>query len=378
MKPLAATAQWFTAVMGTAIVATSTGAIPFESPLLIVIGDVFWIASVVMLVAATVHMVWRYTVNRQLLREELHDPARAPFFGALAMAPMAVGAATLAVGPRFIGTDAATTADEVLWVIGTLLSITVAVLIPALQFTSHRVELTSASPAWMLPVVAPMVSAAVGAGMVDRVANPEIAQALAFFCLALFGASFMAAGLVTATLWWKLSHHQLTDAATVPALWIVLGPLGQSVTALTMLAVHAPGALGVVGDAIVPASVMYGVPVMGFALLWLGISTVVAFRLCGKRLPYSMTWWSFTFPVGTCVTGAAGLAAVTGSLVFGWLALGLFLLLLAGWTASAIGTVREIRRRRTARALVGTAEPVAEPVAVHADTVRNEPPAVHS
>ena len=26
-----------------------------------------------------------------------------------------------------------------------------------------------------------------------------------------------------------------------------------------------------------------------------------------------LTWWSFTFPVGTCVTGAAALATHTGS-----------------------------------------------------------------
>ncbi|WP_061962262.1 hypothetical protein [Demequina flava] len=350
MKPLATTAQWFTAVMGTAIVATSTGALPFKSTLLWVLGDVFWIASVLLLIAATTHMIWQYSHERGLLRDELHDPARAPFFGALAMAPLAVGGATLAVGPRFLGADAAVALDQTLWVIGTALAITVAIGIPALQFTSHRVDLTSASPAWMLPVVAPMVSAATGAMMVDRLDNPVAAQGLAFFCLAMFGASLIAAGLVTATLWWKLSHHQHADASTVPALWIVLGPLGQSVTAITMLAVHAPEVLGVAGDAIVPASVLFGVPVMGFALLWLGISATVALRVAGRQLPYSMTWWSFTFPVGTCVTGASGLAAVTGAAIFGWLALGLFALLLAGWAASAIGTVKAMRQRRRARA----------------------------
>jgi tellurite resistance protein TehA-like permease len=53
-----------------------------------------------------------------------------------------------------------------------------------------------------------------------------------------------------------------------------------------------------------------------------------------------MTWWAFTFPVGTCVTGSAALARRTGLAGYDALAAGLYLLLVAAWLVAAAGTVR--------------------------------------
>ncbi|GAA0633731.1 hypothetical protein GCM10009535_06980 [Streptomyces thermocarboxydovorans] len=55
-----------------------------------------------------------------------------------------------------------------------------------------------------------------------------------------------------------------------------------------------------------------------------------------------MTWWSFTFPVGTCVTGAEALARHTGLAAFGALALALYAVLVAAWAVTARHTVRGV------------------------------------
>lgn len=57
-----------------------------------------------------------------------------------------------------------------------------------------------------------------------------------------------------------------------------------------------------------------------------------------------MTWWAFTFPVGTCVTGAEGLARHTGLVVFDGLAIGLYVVLVAAWGVAALHTVRGLLR----------------------------------
>ena len=57
--------------------------------------------------------------------------------------------------------------------------------------------------------------------------------------------------------------------------------------------------------------VVYGVPVWGFAALWAGLATALTLRTGRHQLPFGLTWWSFTFPVGTCVTGTSGLALHT-------------------------------------------------------------------
>ncbi len=55
-----------------------------------------------------------------------------------------------------------------------------------------------------------------------------------------------------------------------------------------------------------------------------------------------MTWWAFTFPVGTCVTGAEALARRTGLVALDGLAIGLYLLLVAAWAVTALRTGRGV------------------------------------
>lgn len=121
----------------------------------------------------------------------------------------------------------------------------------------------------------------------------------------------------------------------------MLGPLGQSTTAVGKFADFAPG--------VVPApydqgfgmlTVLYGVPVMGFALLWLGLATAMVLRARRRGMGFAMTWWAFTFPVGTCVTGAEGLARHTGLVAFDGLAVALYVLLVAAWSVAAFRTAR--------------------------------------
>jgi tellurite resistance protein TehA-like permease len=63
-------------------------------------------------------------------------------------------------------------------------------------------------------------------------------------------------------------------------------------------------------------------------------------------LPFGLTWWSFTFPVGTCVTGTIALAARTGSDVFRGAVGVLFVLLAAAWLVVAARTLYESARGR--------------------------------
>lgn len=50
-----------------------------------------------------------------------------------------------------------------------------------------------------------------------------------------------------------------------------------------------------------------------------------------------MTWWGFALPVGTCVTGTAGLARHTGLAAYGRLATALYAVLVVAWAVAATG-----------------------------------------
>ncbi|MFD4768031.1 TDT family transporter [Streptomyces niveus] len=343
--------NWYASVMGTAIVASAGAALPWDPALAPVVRAVtvaVWALSALMLLAVLAARAGHWIHHRDQARAHLLDPAVAPFYGCLAMALLAVGGATLTVGRHAIGESAAVAVDAVLFTVGTLVGLAAAVGIPYLLVVRHRVRAADASPVWLLPVVAPMVSAALGPALIPYLPAGQWREALLLACYALFGMSLLATLTLLPLVFGRLVVLGPLPVALTPALFLVLGPLGQSTTAAGHFAQATPAFA-------VPETfaVLYGVPVLGFALLWLALAGAMAVRAVRRGMPFSMTWWAFTFPVGTCVTGAAGLARVTGLAALSWLAFGLFALLTAAWA---------VAWTRTVHGVVSGALPAAPPV----------------
>jgi C4-dicarboxylate transporter/malic acid transport protein len=333
--------NWFAAVMGTGIVANAAVLLPFDWPVARDAAFVPWGLAVVLLVALTGATAVHWVRHPQRARAHLSNPAMAPFYGCPPMALLTVGAGTLLVAPPLIGTHAAVVVDSVLWGLGTALGLLTAVLVPALMIRRGDLDPRHTFATWLLPVVPPMVSASTGAALISHLPTPALQQALLFGCYAMFGLSLLLSLLMIALLWFRLIYVDGGPPRMVPTLWIVLGPLGQSVTAVGLLGPHAAELVKApYGTGLAAFGVVYGLPVLGFALTWMVIAAALTLRAMRRGLPFSLTWWSFTFPVGTVVTGTAGLAVQTGARPFAWLAAGLFALLLLAWATAFANTLR--------------------------------------
>ncbi|GII04074.1 C4-dicarboxylate ABC transporter [Planobispora takensis] len=302
--------------MGTGILAT---ALPPDLDALRPLAAAVWLLAGLMLVALA--FTWRH---------RRFDPEIAPFLGAPPMALLTVGTGTLLYGQDLIGLRAAVAVDAALWLAGTLLGLASLIGVPWFMLTRHRPGLHEASGLWLMPVVPPMVAATSGAYLVPHAGS--LGRALLVACYALFGLSLLAVVPIVVVLVRRIRVHGPGAASTVPTLVIVLGPLGQSVTAVNQLARSAPELAGF--------GLWYGVPVWTAAMAWLLVAAFFLLRTVRRGgLPYALTWWSFTFPVGTCVTGASALAVQLGSELFGWAALGLYGLLAGAWVTVALRTV---------------------------------------
>ncbi|MER6307069.1 TDT family transporter [Streptomyces sp. NPDC001657] len=331
--------NWYATVMGTAIVANAGAALPLAAPGLRTAYQLVWALSGLLLVTLLAVRAVHWLRHTDQARRHLLDPAVAPFYGCLSMALLAVGGGTLTVGRDVIGGPAALATDAVLWSLGTLVGVVGATAIPYLMVTRHRIEPGSATPVWLLPLVAPMVSAALGPGLLPHLPAGQWRQAMLVGCYALFGMSLLATLLVLPLVVSRLLHHGPLPLALTPTLFLVLGPLGQSTTATGNLADVAPGVVDApTAHAMGAFAVLYGIPVTGFALLWLALATALVVRAVRNGMPFAMTWWGFTFPLGTCVTGAAGLARHTGLTAFIWLAVALYALLVAAVAVAATRT----------------------------------------
>ena len=331
--------NWFASVMGTGIVANAAATLPLVSTQLHPFAVGVWVLAasllIVLIIAAAMHLIR----HPETARGHAQDPTMAQFFGAPPMALMTVGTGTLLLGSSVIGQHAAVDADWVLWSLGTITGLITAVTIPFLLFTQHDVRPDAAFGGWLMPVVPPMVSAANGALLISHLGSMSGRATLLYGCYAMFGLSLIAALIIITLIWSRLAHYGTSGTARVPTLWIVLGPLGQSVTAAGLLGTQAHLAVApTIASALDTMAVLYGVPVFGFILLWATLAAAITVHTIRRGMGFGLTWWSFTFPVGTCVTGTTQLALHTDLPAFRGAAVVAYALLLSAWLIVAIRT----------------------------------------
>jgi len=355
--------NWFASVMGTGIVATAGATLPLDIPGLAIFTRAVWVFAALLLAGLLVVVGLHWLRRPTVARSHARNPQMAHFYGAAPMAMLTVGAGAILVGRDLIGERAAVNIDWVLWTAGTIGGLFTAVTIPFLMFTQHDVEPDSPFGGWLMPVVPPMVSAATGALLIPHLPPGAGRQTLLYGCYAMFGLSLIAAFIIITMIWSRLVLYGTSGTARVPTLWIVPGPLGQSITAAGLLGLAAGIAVDPeLAGAMNSFAVLFGVPVWGFAVLWIALATGLTVRTLRRGMPFALTWWSLTFPVGTFVTGTTQLAVHTGLPAFRVAAVIAYLGLLCTWLLVALRTAKG--------SLFGnllTAPPPAGPVRAHKD-----------
>ena len=336
--------NWFASVMGTGITANAAVGLPIYGSKLTGFATFFWVVACTMLVLMTLFKIYQTVTKPQIIKRQFDDPVMSQFFGAPPMAFVTIAGGTLLLGPHILGQTLALNIAWPLFWIGTIGGIITAIIIPYRLFTHAEIQDDAAFGGWLMPVVPPMVSAAIGALFLPHIESLITQQTMLYGLYACFGISLIASFIIITLIWSRLAHSGTSGGARVPTLWILLCPLGQSITAAgalgaaAMLIVSQPIASGMNVMA-----VLYGVPVWGFAMFWFCLASLLTLRALRRKMPFALTWWAFTFPVGTCVTGTTQLALHTGLPAFEWAAITLFIFLLLAWLTAALGTFRGIK-----------------------------------
>ncbi|GAC67593.1 TDT family transporter [Gordonia soli] len=338
------TPNWFAAVMGTGIVATATMSVAGER--LRTEATMMWLLATVLLVAVSIAFGTHWLVHRERARGYADHPVVALFYGALPMAILTVGCGAVSLGGPVLGVTISVWVGVGLWVLGTLVGLLTCSVIP-LRMLTGSLPTTLPVPAWLMPVVPPMVSASTGAVLLPHL-HGVAREVLLWSCYGLFVISLIAGAVVLRMVARRLMFDGWSEVQATPTVWISLGILGQSITAANLLGDRS--ALVLTGDRSGLAAmlddfgIVFGsIMVLVVAAVFAG-ATAMTVRAARRGLRYSLSWWSFTFPVGTCVTGTAALAHAAGLPLLHIVSAVLLLLLVAAWTIVAVLTVRHAPR----------------------------------
>ncbi|WP_270486016.1 TDT family transporter [Gordonia jacobaea] len=344
------TPNWFAAVMGTGIVATSAISVAGDLSAVRGFATAIWLLAAVLLVVIAVAFGVHWVRHPMQARRYAADPVMVQFYGAIPMALLTVGAGTITVGSSILGTGAAVVVDAALWSVGTLLGLGTAIAVPFLMMTRQRRRSDLvALPAWLMPVVPPMVSATTGALLVDHVPAGQWRVSFLLLCYLLFGLSLFLGLITLSMIYGRLVHGTVPTGCAAPTIWITLGVIGQSVTAANSLAAHADSALAwyssdshTIATGLRIFGVGYGVAATGLGVAMFALATAVTVHNIRRSMPFALTWWSFTFPIGTCVTGLAALGTALDSTMFRIAAALLLGVLVTAWTTVFTRTVAAV------------------------------------
>ncbi|MDL9936202.1 TDT family transporter [Gordonia sp. ABSL1-1] len=322
--------NWFAAVMGTGVVAIAChGLMLRTTSVLAAVAEVFWLLTCVLFAVVVAATLAHWVRHPALARAHHRHAVTAHFYGAVPMAVLTVGTATMVAGMPVIGERWALRVGVVCWIAGSVLGLLSAI-------TARRRPRAQAFGGWLMPVVPPMVAASAAAVLVGELGCDVVRRIVLGVGYAMFAVAVVAVAPVLAALWVRLRTNGFGESTMVPTWWIVLGPLGQSVTAVVLLGRSA----GLVLDNRLAAvchgfGVGFGLAVWVAAALWIVIVVRLTTRTARAGLAFTLSWWSFTFPLGTFVTGSVALADATGWQAFTGVAVVAFGVLVLAWATVA-------------------------------------------
>ena len=305
---------WVTWSMNLGILATLTHTLPYQFNGLRTISAVLFVADLLVFIICSVLMILRFVIHGKSAWQEITgDVNELCFMACYPISWMTLTTLTaLIVSTSFWGGYAFTIVSYVMWWIAVFWTLLFAVGIYVLLTVKQLTDAPNVTLALILPAVATATTAAEG-GLVSIYAKDitaRLAVPVIISSFMLVGVGFFLAIMIYSVFLQRILVNSWFDGVKRPQLMMLLGPAGQSTTALLALStaanMHFPeyskGTFlqGPTVEALHGACVMFGLMMFGLGVFWTfwavyGIMDAV-FRRQSKWTP---AWYATVFPTGT-------------------------------------------------------------------------------
>jgi tellurite resistance protein TehA-like permease len=340
--------SWFSSVMGTGALGLAIVASPYPVPGANVAGPAIWSLAAIVFAILFPLLTLRVLLAPGDFVAQLRDPATAQLWGLPPMAAFAIVVGLVRIAAPHGGGTVAIVAAQALWIFGVAGSLFSAFIVPYLMVTEHDLRPDGVLGTWVLPVVPPVVAAVPAALLLPTFPAP-LRPSILVVAYALLSVGFALTALKIAVYYARLLFHKIPTGGLTPGMWLVVGPLGQSIAGAYALGTGAAGIWPEFGNGFVVAAVVYGMFVWGFANYWLALALVATVRAVRAGMPFSQRWWAFTFATGMLTAGTDALFTATHAALFSLVAAVQLALLAIVWTLVATLTVRIAARPLTLR-----------------------------
>ncbi|GAB6148127.1 TDT family transporter [Stetteria hydrogenophila] len=317
---------WFASVMGTGIVAVTSLFYSQYLPFLKALAYFTFYLNVALFFVLLVPWILRWIFFREEALADLEHPVNSNFY-----ATISAGMIVLAVDFIVVGRNM--TAGEVFWLIGTIATIFFGVVTPYIMFRGGHIKIDHISPAWFIPPIGLIIIPVPGSFFVNRFSGilREFVIALNYFG---WGAGFfLYIALFTIAMYRFILHHPL-PSILAPTIWMNIGPIGAGTIALVNLIKSSP--FITVKEPFLVFALMF----WGFGIWWFIMAIMMTFYYIKRvGLPYAMSWWAFTFPLGAYSAASHIVSEIFGFKLIDYIGFAVYILLLITWTITFAKTL---------------------------------------
>jgi len=320
---------WFAAVMGTGVFAITTHSLSLRWPWLALPAEMLhWFNSGLFLVLA-VPWLMRWLAFRQAAMQTMMHPVQANFYPTFSIALLVLAAQWLTFSPHIEVALA-------IWWLGVLVHFVFSFAVVFIMFRGEHVAVDHVTPAHFIPAVGLVVMPLAGGPLLAHMEGAWHEWMLTINIIGLGAGSMMYLGLFGLALHRKYLHKPAHGALT-PTIWIHLAPIGAIPVGLMNIVEQLP-----YPSARETATVLM-LLVWGFGVWWLVIASLLTLsaRAAGE-LPFALSWWGFTFPVGAFAAESLRLTTILGWGSTFAIGLAAWLLLCFFWTITLVRTARGV------------------------------------
>lgn len=334
---------WGAVVMGTGVLAAVSQALAQASvapAVTALAARVFLVLALLVAIPVLALLVAKWIRFPAAVSAELAHPIKggmaATFPGAFLVLAVAIGRA----GEWLFGQTVTPILVAVLTAVGGTLALIIGLLYLGGMFQRGALATPMITGAMFIPPVVTIIVPTALFPLLDG-ADP-LARELLWVSWAFLGIGSLLYGVVVAALFFRTLTAPLPPAPVAPSLIIGMGPAGLIGLNVYLLA-EAGARLGATGDSVVDIAIAVGMMFWGFGLWW-GIAAVLVMYRGYDALPFALSWWGFTFPLGAWVVAGVVLAAAAGSAVVGAISLVGAVVLVAVWCLVLVRTLQGIYR----------------------------------